>query len=166
MFKYVEGILSKFNIGQRVFVLFQLLFFITLVYLGPKILQSYKPENDSLTQKIVNLEEFIIYLEGENRKKSEIIRSERVSCTNQIVDRENQFIQMLTELENGVNNNKRKKRELVRNSRMLSEMVILDTVDMFNHPSPIILEEEVIDTDDYVINSIKKYKETVISIKK
>ena len=162
MLKYVEGILTKFSIGQRVFVLFQLLFFITLVYLGPKILQSYKPENESLNEKINKLEETINLLEDENRKKSDIIRDERISCTNQIVDRENQFVQMLTDLENGVNNIKKSKISFKRRSTIPSRMIIVDTVqtESYPAPAPMIIEDEM-DSEDYVLNKIKSYKSTI-----
>lgn len=159
MFKYITEILSQFNVGQRVFVLFQLLFFISLIYLIPKLIDTYNPSNDKLETKITNLEEKINYLEIENDDKSSLIRQIRLDCTNQIVEREQEFIQMLTDLEVGINRFKSQKVNLERRSMIPDRNIILDTVQP--QRKQIYIDYDDNQSEDYVLDKIKTYKSKI-----
>jgi hypothetical protein len=157
MFKYIESILSKFSVEQRVLALFLLLFFISLIYLGPKFLDSFNPDNEKLENKLSTMEMKLSNLEDEIEQKSTLLRNERLSCTNQILEREAQFIKMLNDLEFGVNKIRNDQVNLERIKLFSYQNIILDTVSQY--PTTEYFENTSDSkTDDYVLDVIKKYK--------
>lgn len=155
MFKYIEGIISKFSVEQRLLALFLLLFFISLIYLAPKYLDSYNPENEILESKLVNLQTKVNQLESELEQKLLLLRNERLNCTNQIIEREAQFISMLSNLETGINKIKNEEVNLERINLFSYNALVLDTVAYYpNMPPP----NNNSKTNDYVLKEIKKYK--------
>jgi hypothetical protein len=155
MFKYIESILSKFSVKQRLLALFLLLFFISLIYLTPKYLESFNPENKILESRLVNIQTRVNQLESEIEQKSLLLRSERLNCTNQIIERETQFIKMLSSLESGIKRIKKDEVNLERINLFSYDMLVIDSAGYY--PSEPLVEDGS-KIDDYALNEIKKYK--------
>jgi len=62
MFKYISEILSKFTQGQRIIALLLLLFSITLIAIGPKIVESFTHSTDELEIRVQSQNTQIIEL--------------------------------------------------------------------------------------------------------
>jgi len=98
MFKYISEILSQFTKTQRVMALLMVLTTITIITIGPSLIDSITEDRTELelritkqTQRITSLENHIDTLDFE-------IRESQRSCTQEIYVRENEFIQMLDEI--------------------------------------------------------------------
>lgn len=119
MFKYIGDILDKFTVGQRIIALLLILFFGSLMYLGPNLINSLSTDTDLLTNKVRILEEEITSLQSQVSQQSSTIRNQSIECTNRILDREAEFIEMISQLEMAVMESKFKKTNLDRYSYMV-----------------------------------------------
>jgi len=96
MFRYISEILSQFSTPQKVIALSLILLSIVIITIGPSLIES----NDELKIKIKEKNDKIKTLEIEINEKDTKIRNEQKSCTNQIIEREKEFIVMLDHLKN------------------------------------------------------------------
>ena len=95
MFKYISEILSQFSKTQRVMALLMVLTTITIISIGPTLIDSITTDRKELELKIIKQTERINLLENHTDTLDWQIRESQKSCTQEIYARENEFIQML-----------------------------------------------------------------------
>jgi hypothetical protein len=98
MFKYISEILSQFSKTQRVMALLMVLTTITIISIGPSLIDSITTDRKELELKIVKQTERITLLENQIDTLDSKIRENQISCTQEICARENEFIKMLDEI--------------------------------------------------------------------
>ena len=98
MFKYISEILSQFTKTQRVMALLMVLTTITIITIGPSLIDSITTDRKELEDKITNQSNRIKILENQVDTLDSKIRAGQRSCTQEIWARENEFIQMLDEI--------------------------------------------------------------------
>ena len=98
MFKYISEILSQFSKTQRVMALLMVLTTITIITIGPSLIDSITTDRTELELKITKQAERITSLENHIDTLDWQIRESQKSCTQEIYARENEFIQMLDEI--------------------------------------------------------------------
>ena len=98
MFKYISEILSQFSKTQRVMALLMVLTTITIITIGPSLIDSITTDRTELELKITNQSNRIKILENQVDTLDSKIREGQRSCTQEIYARENEFIQMLDEI--------------------------------------------------------------------
>ena len=98
MFKYISQILSQFTKTQRVIALLMLLTSITIITIGPKLIDSITLDRKELEEKITKQEARIKSLENTTDTLNLKIRQNQKSCTQELFNREEEFIKMLDEI--------------------------------------------------------------------
>ena len=98
MFKYISEILSQFSKTQRVMALLMVLTTITIISIGPSLIDSITTDRTELELKITKQTQRITSLENHIDTLDWQIRESQKSCTQEIWARENEFIQMLDEI--------------------------------------------------------------------
>ena len=98
MFKYISEILSQFTKTQRVMALLMVLTTITIITIGPSLIDSITEDRTELELKITKQTQRITLLENQVDTLDSKIRESQKSCTQEICARENEFIQMLDEI--------------------------------------------------------------------
>jgi hypothetical protein len=98
MFKYISEILSQFTKTQRVMALLMVLTTITIITIGPSLIDSVTEDRTELELKITKQTQRITSLENHIDTLDFRIRESQKSCTQEIYARENEFIQMLDEI--------------------------------------------------------------------
>jgi len=98
MFKYISEILSQFSKTQRVMALLMVLTTITIITIGPSLIDSITTDKEELELKITKQTQRITSLENQVDTLDSKIRESQKSCTQEIYARENEFIQMLDEI--------------------------------------------------------------------
>ena len=98
MFKYISEILSQFSKTQRVMALLMVLTTITIITIGPSLIDSITTDRKELEDKITNQSNRIKILENQVDTLDSKIRESQKSCTQEIWARESEFIQMLDEI--------------------------------------------------------------------
>ncbi len=98
MFKYISEILSQFTKTQRVMALLMVLTTITIITIGPSLIDSITTDKEELELKITKQTQRITSLENHIDTLDSKIRESQKSCTQEIYARENEFIQMLDEI--------------------------------------------------------------------
>jgi len=98
MFKYISEILSQFSKTQRVMALLMVLTTITIITIGPSLIDSITTDKEELELKITKQTQRITSLENHIDTLDFEIRESQKSCTQEIYARENEFIQMLDEI--------------------------------------------------------------------
>lgn len=158
MFKYISEILSQFTKTQRVMALLMVLTTITIITIGPSLIDSITEDRTELelritkqTQRITSLENHIDTLDFE-------IRESQRSCTQEIYVRENEFIQMLDEIRAEAFNYRVKKNNV---SAMMR--IKIDTINKhgdYELDDPIIEPEVKVDISP-VLSKIDKMKKKI-----
>ena len=98
MFKYISEILSQFTKTQKVMALLMVLTTITIITIGPSLIDSITTDKEELELKITKQTQRITSLENQVDTLDSKIRESQKSCTQEIYARENEFIQMLDEI--------------------------------------------------------------------
>jgi hypothetical protein len=98
MFKYISEILSQFSKTQRVMALLMVLTTITIITIGPSLIDSITTDRKELELKITNQSNRIKILENQVDTLDWQIRESQKSCTQEIWAREEEFIKMLDEI--------------------------------------------------------------------
>lgn len=100
MFKYISGILKTISPGQRLVALSILLLSITLIAIGPKIVNSFTRDTEELNNKInlqkSEINELTIRVKELNKQ---VIDNQR-ECTNSIISKERELLTAISEIEN------------------------------------------------------------------
>lgn len=98
MFKYISEILSQFTKTQRVMALLMVLTAITIITIGPSLINSITLDRKELEDKITKQEVRINTLESITDTLNLKIRQNQRSCTEELFNREEEFIEMLDEI--------------------------------------------------------------------
>jgi hypothetical protein len=98
MFKYISEILSQFTKTQRVMALLMVLTTITIITIGPSLIDSITTDRKELELKITKQTDRISSLENHIDTLDFEIRQNQRSCTQEIYAREEEFIKMLDEI--------------------------------------------------------------------
>jgi hypothetical protein len=128
MFKYIAEILAQFSTSQKIIALCLLLLSLTIITLVPILAKSDKDLRNEIEIKNKKISD----LEIELYEKHSKIREEQRKCTNEILEREKEFIDMLDRLRD------RAKRDgdLITNTiNKESHYMILDSTVAYS-PSP------------------------------
>ena len=100
MFKYLAQILAQFSMTQRIMALLIILFSVVILTLTPKFLDAFTQDNGELWETVNQQSTQITQMRGEiTRLNGEIINNER-ECTNEIIRREKEILDMIGNLEN------------------------------------------------------------------
>lgn len=99
MFKYIAEILSKLSTGQRLLGLVFLLFTITIISVGPKIVSSFTQDNEELKMKVERQRIEIVSLNERVGELSDQILKDQMSCTDKFISREKEIMDLLSNLE-------------------------------------------------------------------
>jgi molecular chaperone DnaK (HSP70) len=94
MFKYISEILAQFSTSQKIIALCLLLLSITIITLAPILIKSDKELKNEIEIKNKKISD----LEIDLYEKHSRIREEQKKCTNEILKREKEFIDMLDRL--------------------------------------------------------------------
>ena len=98
MFRYISEILSQFSTAQKVIALSLLLFSIVSISIGPSLIGAINLDKTELNAEIDKKDKKINQLEKYLDSKDSLIRYGQQSCTNQIIQREKEFVTMLDAL--------------------------------------------------------------------
>lgn len=162
MFKHISDILSKFSQSQRVIALLLLLFSITLISVGPKMVESVTSSNEELELRVKSQNTQIIQLnERVTELSDQIIKNQR-ECTNTIVDREMEIMAQISDLENRI---KRETNKIRINTDRVNMMVREENPDpdgprIARSPAPI-QEIEEPKTDQMMLEGLNKIKANI-----
>lgn len=102
MFKYIKEILSQISPTQRLFALIILLFSISLILVGPKIVESLTHSDEELVAITNRQREQIIELNLELSKLNLEMIKNKTECTNLIIEREKEILKMIEDLQRGL----------------------------------------------------------------
>lgn len=102
MFKYIKEILSQISPTQRLFALIILLFSISLILVGPKIVESLTHSDEELVAITNRQREQIIELNSELSKLNLEMIKNKTECTNLIIEREKEILKMIEDLQRGL----------------------------------------------------------------
>lgn len=106
MFKYIGDILKQFTSTQRLIALLILLISITIIMVGPKLVESFKTDKKDYEQLVVSLRNRNTTLTTENEDLSNQILVNRRECRIKLVEKENEIIEVLSKIENNLNRNR------------------------------------------------------------
>lgn len=104
MFKYISKILSQFTPAQRIIALMLLLLSIIIITIAPSFISAITLDREELMKDLENKETRIRNLEAETDTLSYKIRYNQRLCTDQIAQREEEFILMLDQLKKELQN--------------------------------------------------------------
>jgi hypothetical protein len=158
MFKYISKILEQFTISQKIVALFMLLLSIITIIIAPSLISSIILNRDELNSEIENQNIKIKELKSDIDSLEYKIRKNEKECTNQILLREEEFLQMLDQLKDDIKiNNKNTEERIVRINTIQTEKNMYPvndtTVSMIFIQEPI-NEEKLIVYKKPQINSI------------
>ena len=95
MFKYISEILSQFSTPQKIVALSLLLFSIVIISIAPSLINVINLDKNELNVEIEKKDNKISNLEKQIDESETKIRKGQQSCTNEILEREKEFISML-----------------------------------------------------------------------
>lgn len=107
MFKYISKILAQFSTPQKIVALSMLLLAIVIISIAPSFISSITLDRDELDSEIKKQDVKIEKLESDVDSLESSIRRNKKECTNQIVFREEEFLQMLDQLKSDILSNNR-----------------------------------------------------------
>ena len=99
MFKHISEILSKLSTGQRLLGLIFLLLSITLISVGPRMVDSFTQDNEELKSKVELQRTEIQSLTQRVTQLNEQVLNDQMSCTNRFAQREQEILIMISSLE-------------------------------------------------------------------
>lgn len=157
MFKYIKEILSQISPAQRLLALVFLLFSISLILVGPKMVESFTHSNEELIVITNRQRDQIIQLNAELSQLNLDMIKNKTECTNLVVTREREILKMIEDLQRGINN--RTFFETIEREPTASgsgyHVVNGDTIRIAKSPVPKRLEDERIPMMMDGLNKIK-----------
>ncbi len=108
MFKYIADILSKISAKQRVLALGILLLAITTIIILPKIVNSFTYDNEELTLKVQRQRVELLELNQRVTVLNKQVIDNQTECTNQMVQREKEILDVVAMIEREVQKTNRK----------------------------------------------------------
>lgn len=104
-FKEIPQILSEFSKTQKLLALILLLFTIVIITIAPSLISAITMDRNELENKINTKQAEIENLKSSIFELDSLVRSNQQNCTNEILKREYEFLQMLEELKQDVKKN-------------------------------------------------------------
>ena len=163
MFKYIKEILSQISPTQRLFALVILLFSISLILVGPKIVESLTNSDEELVVITNRQRDQIIQLNAELSKLNLDMIKNKTECTNLVIEREQEILKMIEDLQKGMRTRnlfERVEREPVTGSGSGYHVVNGDTVRIARSPAPQQMDDDripmMMDGLDKIKNKLKK----------
>lgn len=98
MFKYISEILAQFTRTQRIMALLMVLTTITIITIAPSFISSITTDRKELEDQIEKQTERINSLETQIDTLDQRLREGQRSCTQELFQRESEFIKMLDEI--------------------------------------------------------------------
>ncbi len=155
MFRYISEIIAQFSTPQKVIALSLILLSIVIITIGPSMIES----NDELKEEIDAKTIKIKALESELNEKDTKIRSEQKSCTNQILEREKEFVAMLDYLQNKA---KKDNNKIISQTNMEFFPVIPVSDSLLYSPEPPTQSTIIVKNDmGNIINEIDNLKKKI-----
>ncbi len=155
MFRYISEIIAQFSTPQKVIALSLILLSIVIITIGPSMIES----NDELKEEIDAKTIKIKALESELNEKDTKIRSEQKSCTNQILEREKEFVAMLDYLQNKA---KKDNNKIISQTNMEFFPVISVSDSLLYSPGPPTQSTIIVKNDmGNIINEIDNLKKKI-----
>lgn len=114
MFKYISKILAQFSTPQKIVALSMLLLAIVIISIAPSIISSVTLDRDELNSEIKKRDNKIKKLEVNVDSLESKVRKSGRECTNQIVLREEEFLEMLERLKGDLRNHNNTEDRIVR----------------------------------------------------
>jgi hypothetical protein len=114
MFKYISKILAQFSTPQKIVALSMLLLSIVIISIAPSFIASITLNRDELNSEIKRQDSKIKNLEINVDSLEYRIRKSGMECTNQIVLREEEFLEMLERLKGDLRNHNNIEDRIVR----------------------------------------------------
>ena len=114
MFKYISKILAQFSTPQKIVALSMLLLAIVIITIAPSFISSITLNRDELNSEIKRQDTKIKNLEINVDSLEYKIRKSGMECTNQIVLREEEFLEMLERLKGDLRNHNNIEDRIVR----------------------------------------------------
>jgi len=152
--KYIKDILIEFDRKHRMKVLILLLVFLVVVILGQKYLEIQNPELKKLKEDNKEQQSQIDSLNVKIIRLNRVIISNQEQCTNSMVQREEEILRMIAELQVKANIHK----ESIRFDEIRRNDVSGDNVEMMPAPQPIVVEDKTYENGLKVIsNKLKKH---------
>ena len=124
MFKYISKILAQFSTPQKIVALSMLLLAIVIIFIAPSIISSVTLDRDELNSEIKRQGTKIKNLEIHADSLEYKIRKSGMECTNQIVLREEEFLEMLENLKGDLRNHNNMEDRIVRLNTVSTEKKI------------------------------------------
>ena len=140
MFKYISKILAQFSTPQKIVALSMLLLAIVIIFIAPSIISSVTLDRDELNSEIKRQDIKIKNLEINVDSLEYKIRKSGMECTNQIVLREEEFLEMLENLKGDLRNHNNMEDRIVRLNTVSKEKRIYPVGD--SSVSMMIVREE------------------------
>lgn len=166
MFKYISKILAQFSTPQKIVALSMLLLAIVIISIAPSIISSVTLDRDELNSEIKRQGTKIKNLEIHADSLEYKIRKSGMECTNQIVLREEEFLEMLENLKGDLRNHNNMEDRIVRLNTVSKEKRIYQVGDssvsmMMVHEEPrqekvIIYKKPQISSTLSLIDEMKK----------
>jgi hypothetical protein len=97
-FRQIPEILSQFTKAQKILALVLLLFSIIIIVVSPSLISAITLDREELTNSINDKDIKINRLNSQINSLDSTIRSNQKYCTNTIIERETEFVQMLEDL--------------------------------------------------------------------
>lgn len=114
MFKYISKILIQFSTPQKIVALSMLLLAIVTITIAPSLISSIILDRDELNSEIKKRDNKIKKLEVNVDSLESKVRKSGRECTNQIVLREEEFLEMLERLKGDLRNHNNTEDRIVR----------------------------------------------------
>ena len=155
--KYIKDILIEFDKKHRMKVLILLLVFLVIVILGQKYLEIQNPELKKLKEDNKEQQSQIDTLNVKVIKLNKVIISNQEQCTNNMVQREEEILRMIAELQVKANIHKESIRfvEMRKNDGGGTGD---DNVAMMPAPQPVVVEDKTYENGlKDITNKLKRH---------
>ena len=134
MFKYISQILSSLTPGQRILGLVMILCSVTIITLGPSLINANTTNCEDLKIRVESQNTQIIEL---NKRVSDLntsILQNQSECTNRLINKEKEIYDIISEMENELQKNN-KPRNNYRLIRLETDSVPIRTIETNETPN-------------------------------
>jgi len=154
MFKYIASILKTISPAQRVIALSLLLLSITLITIGPKIVNSFTQDNEELKNKIKIQRTEITDLSDRVKELNKQVLANQQECTNSRIQREGEILIALAEIE----------REALKGNA--KRHIVSNSMARYNDSGPVVSmmilpEPEAAPDNSKMLNLVKNLKSNI-----
>jgi len=134
MFKYISQILSSLTPGQRILGLVMILCSVTIITLGPSLINANTTNCEDLKIRVESQNTQIIEL---NKRVSDLntsILQNQTECTNRLINKEKEIYDIIDEMENELQKNN-KPRNNYRLLRLETDTIQTKTIETNETPN-------------------------------